>query len=81
MQKALNSNKRPELAAYYGTMTGQDLIGSSRLNMLGWQVKRADVTRTREGLRVDLWIGGEGYEDEMISTTTPDSVQSTWVNR
>ncbi|MCK5065082.1 MAG: hypothetical protein KAQ97_07355, partial [Candidatus Fermentibacteraceae bacterium] len=32
----LNSPKRPELAGYYGAMTGHDMLGSSRLNLLGW---------------------------------------------
>ena len=30
MEKDLNSQKRPELAGYYGEMTGRDLLGASR---------------------------------------------------
>lgn len=60
MEKALNSRKRPELAEYYGAMTGHDLLGSSRLNLLGWQIKHSDVTRTESGIKIDLWLGGTG---------------------
>lgn len=62
MREALNSEKRPELAAYYGAMTGHDLLGTTRLNLLGWQVKHADVRRTKRGVRIDIWVGGEAFE-------------------
>ena len=39
IEKALNSRKRPELAGYYGALTGHDLLGSSQLDLLGWQIK------------------------------------------
>jgi len=67
MTKALNSRKRPELAGYYGAMTGQDLLGSSRLNLLGWQLKHADVTRTGSGIKIDLWLGGDGFDSQKFT--------------
>ncbi|QEN04991.1 hypothetical protein EW093_09810 [Thiospirochaeta perfilievii] len=67
MEKALNSQKRPELAGYYGAMTGHDLLGSSRLDLLGWQVKHADVSRTDSGIKIDLWLGGEEFESHRFS--------------
>lgn len=67
MEKALNSQKRPELAGYYGAMTGHDLLGSSRLDLLGWQVKHADVSKTDSGIKIDLWMGGEEFQSEKFS--------------
>lgn len=62
MERALNSHKRPELSSYYGAMTGQDLLGASRLNLLGWQVKKADVAKTDSGIKIDLWLGGDRFD-------------------
>ena len=67
MEKALNSKKRPELAAYYGAMTGHDLLGSSRLNLLGWQIKHSDVTRTGSGIKIDLWLGGDRFDSRQFN--------------
>lgn len=67
MEKALNSRKRPELAGYYGAMTGHDLLGSSRLNLLGWQIKHSDVTRTSNGIKIDLWLGGEQFDSRQFN--------------
>lgn len=67
IERTLNSQKRPELAGYYGAMTGHDLLGSSRLELLGWQVKHADVSRTDSGIKIDLWMGGEEFESERFS--------------
>jgi len=64
---ALNAPKRPELAEYYGIMAGQDLLGNSRLNLVGWQVKHADVSRTQEGTKIDLWLGGERFDSSYFS--------------
>lgn len=60
--KALNSRKRPELSGYYGSMTGHDLLGSARLDMLGWQVKQATVSKTAEGVKIDLWLGSDRFD-------------------
>lgn len=63
IEHSLNAARRPELAGYYGEMAGHDLLGASRLNLVGWQIKGAEVTRTAEGgLMLNLWIGGEGFE-------------------
>ncbi len=62
MERALNSKKRPELAGYYGAMTGHDLLGDSRLDLMGWQIKHADITRTNSGIKIDLWMGGEAFQ-------------------
>lgn len=67
MERALNSQKRPELAGYYGAMTGTDLLGSSRLDLLGWQIKHADLTRMNEGLKIDLWLGGEEFQSDQFN--------------
>jgi hypothetical protein len=67
IEKALNSKKRPELAGYYGAMTGHDLLGSSRLDLLGWQVKHVDVGRTDSGLKIDFWLGGDKFESERFN--------------
>lgn len=67
MEKALNSQKRPELASYYGAMTGHDLLGSSRLNLMGWQMKHADVARFGEGIKIDLWLGSDRFDSRKFS--------------
>lgn len=64
LKKLLNSPKRPELAGYYGAMTGHDMLGSAHLDLLGWQVKHADVSRIDKGIKIDLWLGGERFQSE-----------------
>ena len=67
IRKALNTSVRPELAEYYGSMAGSDLIGSARLNLIGWQVKHADVTRIAEGTKIDLWLGSDRFDSRKFS--------------
>jgi len=67
MSTALNTSVRPELADYYGSMAGSDLVGSARLNLIGWQVKRADVTRTDSGTKIDLWLGSARFDSSRFS--------------
>jgi hypothetical protein len=67
MEKQLNSSKRPELAGYYGAMTGQDLLGASRLELLGWQVKHTDITRIDTSIKIDLWMGGERFQSDKFN--------------
>ena len=63
IERSLNTVQRPELAGYYGTMAGHDLLGSARLNLVGWQIKHADIIRTPEGgAMLNLWIGGEYFD-------------------
>jgi len=66
MEKAMNSSYRPELADYWA-MSGSDLIGAARLNLIGWQVKHADVIRTAEGTKIDLWIGSDRFDSSRFS--------------
>lgn len=62
MSRSLNTSARPELAEYYGAMSGSDLLGRARLDLIGWQVKHADVTRTNEGTKIDLWLGSDRFD-------------------
>jgi hypothetical protein len=70
MEKELNSGARPELADYYGTMGGSDLVGTARLKMIGWQIKRADVERSGKGTKIDIWIGSDRFDSTPF--TIPD---------
>ena len=72
IDKALNSPKREELAGYYGAMTGHDLLGSARLDLLGWQIKHADVAREGAGIKIDLWLGGDRFESDKFSIPKKD---------
>jgi hypothetical protein len=67
MQEALGGRRRPELAGYYGGMAGVDLLGSGRLNLIGWQVKNADVSRVEGTTRINLWLGGERFNPERFT--------------
>lgn len=67
MQEALGGVRRPELAGYYGGMAGFDLLGAGRLNLIGWQVKKADVSRVGDTTRINLWLGGEGFDRERFT--------------
>ncbi len=70
IEKALNSEKRPELAGYYGAMTGHDFLGNTRLDLLGWQVKHSDVSRIDKGIKIDLWIGGDRFQSHQFNIPT-----------
>lgn len=67
MRAALNKTRRPELAGYYGSMAGFDPLGSARLDLVGWQVKHGTVTRTDEGTKIDLWLGGDRFDPASFS--------------
>ena len=67
LEKTLNSPKRPELSAYYGAMTGHDLLGAARLDLLGWSIKHADVIKMDKGIKIDLWIGGDRFDSRRFS--------------
>ena len=67
MEEALNSGERPELADYYGAMGGSDLLGAARLNLIGWQIKHADVSRSEEGTKIDIWMGGKRFDSRDFS--------------
>lgn len=67
IRHALNSGNRPELAGYYGSMAGYDNLGSARLNLIGWQVKGANVSSTSNGTKIDLWLGGDRFDPSSFS--------------
>ncbi|MFP4385040.1 MAG: hypothetical protein ACLFST_01475 [Spirochaetia bacterium] len=67
IRKTLNTAKRPELAGYYGSMTGYDMLGAARLDLVGWQVKHGTVSNTDSGTRIDLWLGGERFNPDHFS--------------
>lgn len=67
IRTGLNLADRPELAEYYGSMAGTDLIGSARLNLIGWQVKHADVGRIDSGTKIDLWLGSDRFDSRHFS--------------
>lgn len=72
MYEALNAEKRPELSEYYGIMAGHDLLGTARLNLIGWQVKHSDVSRIDGGTKIDLWLGGERFDPSYFSLPKKD---------
>lgn len=67
MRRMMNSQKRPELSGYYGAMTGHDMLGHARLDLLGWQVKHSDITRVTGGIRMDMWLGGKRFESDSFN--------------
>lgn len=67
MSRALNASARPELADYYGSMGGSDLLGQARLNLIGWQIKQADVTKLHKGTKIDLWVGSDRFDSSQFT--------------
>ena len=67
IRRALNTSMRPELSEYYGHMAGSDLVGAARLNLIGWQVKKADVERIEGGTKIDLWLGSDRCDSAKFS--------------
>ncbi len=68
IEHSLMLHQRPELASYYGTMIGHDLLGSARLELIGFQIKGVKVERIPEGgVMINLWIGNEGFDPAMFS--------------
>jgi len=67
INKALNTSARPELSEYYGSMGGTDLVGAARLNLIGWRIKHADVSRTDKGTKIDLWLGGDRFDSRKFN--------------
>ncbi len=76
LDSSLNSEKRPELAAYYGAMTGHDLPGYARLNLIGWQVKHSDVSRTQCGIKIDIWLGGDRFQNDQFTIPVKEDEKS-----
>ena len=67
ISKALNTGARPELSEYYGSTGGADLVGAARLNLIGWQIKHADVSRIDKGTKIDLWIGSDRFDSSKFN--------------
>jgi hypothetical protein len=67
LKKMMNSEKRPELAGYYGEMVGHDFLGKSRLDLIGWQVKKVDVSRWGGGIMIDIWMGGSNFQKSQFN--------------
>lgn len=67
IREALNNPKRPELAAYYGSMAGYDMLGKVRLDLIGWQIKAATVGTSDSGTKIDIWLGGDRFQPEQFS--------------
>jgi len=67
IRASLNKARRPELAGYYGSMAGYDMLGSARLDLVGWQVKNGTVSKTDEGTKIDLWLGGDRFDPASFS--------------
>jgi hypothetical protein len=70
INKSLRATQRPELAGYYGSMAGLEMLGSARLNLVGWQVKGAMAKKREGGTRIDLWFGGDQFDSSKF--TIPD---------
>jgi len=68
LRESLMVQQRPELAAYYGTMMGHDLLGSARLDIIGMQIKGVKVEPIPEGgVMINLWVGSEGFDPKMFT--------------
>jgi hypothetical protein len=67
LSRDLNPSERPEYSEYYASMGGTDLVGEARLNLIGWQIKCADVSRTDNGTKIDLWLGSERFDSSQFS--------------
>ena len=73
IRHAINCSRRPELAGYYGTMAGQEMLGTARLNLIGWQIKHGDVNRSDSGTKIDLWLGGDRFNPTDFSIPDEES--------
>ena len=62
IRKALNpTERRPELAEYYGMMAGRDAAWDTRLKLVGWQIKKATVENNDSGTQIELWLGEDSF--------------------
>lgn len=64
MNGSLHRQDRPELAGYYGSMAGLEMLGQPRLNLVGWQIHHGEVQRREAGTRIDLVLGNENYDPD-----------------
>jgi hypothetical protein len=71
IKRSISIGQRPELSGYYGNLTGNNLLGVARLDIIGWQVKFIDVNETNDGLKIDIWIGSADFDKAKF--TIPDN--------
>ncbi len=67
IRASLQNPDRPELAGYYGSLAGFDVLGSARLDLIGWQIKAATVGHTDSGTKIDLWMGGDRFNPDKFT--------------
>ncbi|MFW6338693.1 MAG: hypothetical protein ACOC25_07170, partial [Alkalispirochaetaceae bacterium] len=62
LNNAVKATQRPELAGYYGSMAGLEMLGSARLSLVGLQVKGARIKKREGGTTIDLWLGDDRFD-------------------
>ena len=67
LNNALRATQRPELAGYYGSMAGLEMLGDARLNLVGLQVKGAQIAKRDGGTKIDLWLGDDRFDPTKFS--------------
>jgi len=68
IEHSLRMHQRPEMASYYGTMLGHDLLGNARLELIGYQIKGVKVEKVPEGgIMINIWIGSENFNPAMFT--------------
>ncbi|MFP4407136.1 MAG: hypothetical protein ACLFPW_01320 [Spirochaetaceae bacterium] len=72
LSNALKATERPELAGYYGSMAGLEMLGSARLSLVGLQVKGAQIKKREGGTTIDLWLGDDRFDASKF--TIPGSI-------
>lgn len=70
LNNSLKATQRPELAGYYGSMAGLEMLGSARLNLVGLQVKGALVSKREGGTKIDLWVGDDRFDPTKFTIPT-----------
>lgn len=67
INRSLHAEQRPELAGYYGSMAGADMLGNARLNLVGWQVKGGHIRKRDGGTQIDLWVGDDQFDSSKFN--------------
>jgi len=68
IEQGLKMHQRPELASYYGTMLGRDLLGNARLELIGYQIKGARVDKIAEGgIMINFWVGSDNFNPAIFT--------------
>lgn len=67
LKRTISIGQRPELSGYYGNLAGNNLLGEARLDLIGWQVKFIDLNETRDGLKIDIWVGSEDFDNDKFN--------------